>query len=100
MNILGIWDDKFSLRYVPITLVQVVFCAGTAFVLSAVQATSGPRLGRVTLSTAVTGDGYLGQFGTGTLILTGANSYTGGTVILDGTLQVGNGGLCCWQFGH
>lgn len=53
MNILGIWDEKFSLRYVPITLVQVVFCAGTVFVLSAVQATSGPRLGRVTLSTAL-----------------------------------------------
>ncbi len=28
----------------------------------------------------------------GTLILTGANSYTGGTTIADGTLQIGNGG--------
>jgi len=54
----------------------------------------------VTVSTAIGGSGLLGQFGTGTLILTGTNSYTGGTVIYDpnnpggpgGTLQVGDGG--------
>ncbi len=52
------------------------------------------RSDTVTLGTAVTGDGILGLFGTGTLILTAANSYTGGTNIYgpDSTLQVGNGG--------
>ncbi|TBU44341.1 hypothetical protein BD309DRAFT_1080110 [Dichomitus squalens] len=54
MLLLGIWNEKYSLRYVPITLMQVAYCAGTAFVLSAVQATSGPRLGRVALSSALT----------------------------------------------
>ena len=36
--------------------------------------------------------GSLAQNGTGTTILTGSNSYAGGTVINDGTLQIGNGG--------
>ncbi|WP_425961101.1 autotransporter outer membrane beta-barrel domain-containing protein [Rhizobium nepotum] len=36
--------------------------------------------------------GSLEKVGTGTLTLTGNNTYTGGTVISDGTLQVGDGG--------
>ena len=40
----------------------------------------------------VTGTGSLGQAGTGTLTLTGTNSYTGGTTISAGMLQIGNGG--------
>jgi autotransporter-associated beta strand protein len=36
--------------------------------------------------------GTLTQAGSGTLILTGTNSYTGTTTISSGTLQVGNGG--------
>ena len=53
MLLLGIWHEKYSLRYMPITLMQVIYCAGTSFILSAVQATSGPRLGRVALTTAL-----------------------------------------------
>jgi len=52
------------------------------------------RSDSVTLATAVGGSGLLGQFGTGTLILTAGNSYSGGTLILNptGTIQVGDGG--------
>ena len=40
----------------------------------------------------ISGSGSLLQAGTGTTILTGANSYTGGTTISAGTLQIGDGG--------
>ncbi|KAI0737804.1 hypothetical protein C8Q80DRAFT_1125251 [Daedaleopsis nitida] len=53
MLLLGIWHEKYTIRYLPITLLQVVYCAGTSYILSAVQATSGPRLGRVALTTAL-----------------------------------------------
>ncbi|KAB2658097.1 hypothetical protein F9K94_07830 [Brucella tritici] len=42
-------------------------------------------------SGVVSGSGVLKQSGTGTTILTGANTYTGNTVIERGVLQVGNG---------
>ncbi|WP_164483790.1 MULTISPECIES: autotransporter domain-containing protein [unclassified Polaromonas] len=40
----------------------------------------------------ISGSGSVRQIGTGTTILSGDNSYTGGTTITAGTLQVGNGG--------
>ena len=45
----------------------------------------------VTVSKVISGIGNLVQQGTGTLILTGANTYTGTTTINAGTLQVGGG---------
>lgn len=44
-----------------------------------------------TFATA-TAPGSVSQNGAGTLVLTGANSYSGGTIINAGTIQVGNGG--------
>jgi len=44
------------------------------------------------LSTAIGGTGSFTKGGTGTLILTGTNTYTGSTTISAGTLQIGNGG--------
>ncbi|MGH6734975.1 MAG: autotransporter-associated beta strand repeat-containing protein [Methyloceanibacter sp.] len=38
------------------------------------------------------GTGSLTKGGAGTVTLTGINSYTGATIISDGTLQIGNGG--------
>lgn len=46
----------------------------------------------LTFNGVIRGNGSLEQAGTGTLILTGANTYTGGTTISLGTLQIGNGG--------
>src|SRR5262245_31416994 len=43
MTLLGIWNTRFTMRYVPLTLVQVVFSAGTVFLLSVEHAaTSRP----------------------------------------------------------
>lgn len=40
----------------------------------------------------ISGSGSLEKIAAGTLTLTGANTYTGGTTISAGTLQIGNGG--------
>ena len=47
----------------------------------------------VTLATGLTGAGELTKVGDGTLALTGANAYTGGTVIDAGTLSFASGAL-------
>jgi autotransporter-associated beta strand protein len=46
----------------------------------------------VTLPGVISGTGKLNQIGSGTTILTAANTYTGGTTISTGTLQIGDGG--------
>lgn len=50
------------------------------------------RSDTVTFAGAITGSGSLLKDGTGTLILTADNAYNGGTLVFDGTLQLGNGG--------
>ena len=45
------------------------------------------------LSGVISGTGTLVQMGTGTSILTAANTYSGRTTISAGTLQLGNGGI-------
>ncbi|WP_025039889.1 autotransporter domain-containing protein [Nitrosospira briensis] len=44
------------------------------------------------VSGVISGGGSLNKTGSGALILTGANTYVGGTTITAGTLQIGNGG--------
>ncbi|HTQ37637.1 MAG TPA: autotransporter-associated beta strand repeat-containing protein [Pirellulales bacterium] len=46
-----------------------------------------------TIGTVVDGSAGMTKSGSGTLILTANNTYTGGTVISLGTLQIGNGGM-------
>ncbi len=50
------------------------------------------RSDAVSFPGAVSGGGALTQQGSGTLTLTGANSYSGGTIVAAGTLAIGNGG--------
>ena len=45
-----------------------------------------------TISTQITGDSGLTMSGTGTLVLSGVNIYTGATTINSGTLQIGGAG--------
>jgi autotransporter-associated beta strand protein len=47
----------------------------------------------VTFPGLVSGTGHLAQIGSGTTILTADNTYSGGTTISLGTLQIGNGGV-------
>lgn len=44
MEHLATWRSLYSLRYCPVTLVQTVFSAGTVYLLTAMQATSGIRI--------------------------------------------------------
>src|SRR5580765_6372360 len=50
------------------------------------------RSNSVTLAGVISGSGSLTQAGGGTTILTGDNTYAGGTTISTGTLQLGSGG--------
>lgn len=52
MELAGIWSKCFSLRYVPITMIQVLSAAATIFVVQAVQAVSGPRIAHIALELA------------------------------------------------
>lgn len=50
------------------------------------------RSDNVSFAGAIAGSGAVEQIGTGTTILTANSTYTGGTTISSGTLQLGNGG--------
>jgi fibronectin-binding autotransporter adhesin len=50
------------------------------------------RSDSVTFAAVISGNGQVTQQGSGTTILTGTNTYLGGTTIANGTLQLGAGG--------
>jgi len=50
------------------------------------------RTGTLTVGGTISGSGSVTNDGSGTVILVANNSYTGGTTINAGTLQIGNGG--------
>ncbi len=64
---------------------------GNAAVLAANGTIDTQSFG-LTYSGAITGAGQLTKAGTGMLVLTGTDTYAGGTTIAAGTLQIGNGG--------
>jgi len=49
MDLTNTWRSLYTLRYIPITIIQVVFAAGTIFILLAIQATSGLRVAKESL---------------------------------------------------
>ncbi|KAJ3790104.1 fungal-specific transcription factor domain-containing protein [Lentinula aff. detonsa] len=53
MDLLGIYRALYTLRYIPVTPVQIVFAAGTIYVLLAVQATTGLRVAKKELKTYI-----------------------------------------------
>ena len=57
--------------------------AGTAI-------TKGDTAGELTISGAITGTAAVAKAGAGTLVLTGANTYSGGTTVNAGTLKAGS----------
>jgi autotransporter-associated beta strand protein len=50
------------------------------------------RIDSFTIGNAIGGTGAIDMQGTGTLVLTGANTYAGTTTVTAGTVQIGNGG--------
>ncbi|MGP1667447.1 MAG: autotransporter-associated beta strand repeat-containing protein, partial [Rhodanobacter sp.] len=65
---------------------------GNAFVLDAGGGTIDTGANTSIFTGATSGVGALTKIGTGTLVLSGNGSYTGGTTIAAGTLQLGDGG--------
>jgi autotransporter-associated beta strand protein len=59
--------------------------------LAAGTAIDFQRTGALIVPGAISGNGSISQNGSGTVILANSNSYTGGTTINTGTLQLGNG---------
>ncbi|HEY4292628.1 autotransporter-associated beta strand repeat-containing protein, partial [Luteibacter sp.] len=65
---------------------------GSAIITVAVGTLAFDRSDAFDLDGTISGGGNVRQSGTGTTVLTAANTYTGGTSITGGTLQLGNGG--------
>jgi fibronectin-binding autotransporter adhesin len=64
--------------------------AGTVDIAGGVTLTVGSNNASTTLSGVISGDGNLIKVGTGTITLTGANTYTGTTLISVGVLRAQN----------
>ena len=78
--------DGYLVQGASITL------SGEAPVIEVGDGTPGGAAFTATIESVLDGTGTVTKTGLGTLVLTGTNIYTGGTVISQGTLQIGNGG--------
>ena len=66
----------------------------------ATTATFDTNRNTLTIGGIITGSGALAVVGSGTLVLTNAETFTGGTTIGAATLQLGNGGSTGWVNGN
>ena len=64
---------------------------GSASIIDAVGTLAFDRADTLTIDGTISGGGDVRQSGDGTTVLTATNTYTGGTSITDGTLQLGSG---------
>jgi fibronectin-binding autotransporter adhesin len=71
---------------------NIAFDSNRGVTLGASGGTIDSNGNRVTLTNIVTGNGNLTKSGAGTLVLSGAHTYTGSTILGGGTLQVGENG--------
>ncbi|RST51865.1 autotransporter-associated beta strand repeat-containing protein [Variovorax sp. MHTC-1] len=78
--------DGYTIQGDPITL------AGAPNILRVGDGTADGAAMTATIASALTGTGGVQKTDLGTLVLTGANTYGGGTTITAGTLQLGDGG--------
>ena len=99
LNIAG--DGALGSTSSQLTIDGATLQMGAAFTLDANRTISlGNANGTIdtngfnaTVAGGIGGTGGLTKTGAGTLVLTGVNSYTGGTTIEQGVLQIGDGGL-------
>ncbi|KAF8208170.1 fungal-specific transcription factor domain-containing protein [Mycena galopus ATCC 62051] len=54
LELLETWSSVYTMRLTSLTMLQVIFSAGTIFLLRALQATASPRIAHDTLRTALT----------------------------------------------
>ena len=62
MQLLLTWRNLYTLRYCPITLIQTVFCAGTVYLLTAMQASSGIRVAQKELRHSLDQEALVRQY--------------------------------------
>ena len=62
MQLLLTWRNLYTLRYCPITLIQTVFCAGTVYLLTAIQASSGIRVAQKELRHSLDQEALVRQY--------------------------------------
>jgi fibronectin-binding autotransporter adhesin len=91
LNAVTINGGVFDVNSHTVTVGALSGAAGTIALGSGSLSTT--FAGTSTLASAINGTGSLTKQASGTLILTGTNTYNGGTTLAGGTLQLGNGGI-------
>ncbi|OIR14878.1 extracellular serine protease precursor [mine drainage metagenome] len=85
-------SDEFTADEILILTSGAKLASGSTFALDTTNASSGSFLLPGAIADNPAAALNLEKLGSNTLVLTGANTYSGSTTISDGTLQLGNGG--------